>query len=578
MRARKRVLIFLSVLVGVVACSLLWRHYHPPKPLKPGFTEEFAFRADGIATVERTYAFSFDHELAILEPEDIYQALLNGKVDVISGFRTSGYNKPRFKLVNLKDDQRCFPEYLAIPLLREDALQKNPWLEEVISSLKQTLPEDYMVHLNYRVEILHEAVADVARGFLERVTLPRLSAADAARSDELIIGSKNFTEAMLLAEIMAQAIERVSHLRVVRKIDLGGTRICFMALLSGEIDLYAEYTGTLWGLLSTQARRKHPRGQQAINELRRRLKIAHAVAVLDSFGFENTFTLTMRQNLAKKLKFTTITDLAQYVSHNKIVSSTAIAQSGRPDQTLPGPLPPAVKESKKELQKQHEDQKRGVVEPRRKELSVLKKDRVRQRTIPFTDFVIKVKTAELVAEEAMLEITRSELEFIDRETDPAHFKPRQNPDEEVAGAITHLSHLQQLERALMKAVKAWKNTAFALRRHLDALNEAGPHGLSTDHPSRRDEVIHHLATIHYRQKETKAQLKLIRRHIVLARDQIEILERISRIPAAEDDLEPRAARLELIADLAQQRADAAASHWAIAKEAVQLNGSAKSPA
>lgn len=58
------------------------------------------------------------------------------------------------------------------------------------------------------------------------------------------IGSKNFTESRLLAEIMAQAIENESDLTVERRLGLGGTMICFAALREGALDLYAEYTGT----------------------------------------------------------------------------------------------------------------------------------------------------------------------------------------------------------------------------------------------------------------------------------------------------------------------------------------------
>ena len=59
----------------------------------------------------------------------------------------------------------------------------------------------------------------------------------------LRVGSKNFTEQVLLGEIAAQALE-AAGLRVDRKLDLGGTFVCHRALLAGELDLYPEYTGT----------------------------------------------------------------------------------------------------------------------------------------------------------------------------------------------------------------------------------------------------------------------------------------------------------------------------------------------
>ena len=62
--------------------------------------------------------------------------------------------------------------------------------------------------------------------------------------EAIVVGSKNFTEQIILAELFAQQIEAHSALRVERKLNLGGTFICQNALVSGKIDLYPEYTGT----------------------------------------------------------------------------------------------------------------------------------------------------------------------------------------------------------------------------------------------------------------------------------------------------------------------------------------------
>jgi osmoprotectant transport system permease protein len=71
------------------------------------------------------------------------------------------------------------------------------------------------------------------------------SAVTAARSSgAIVVGSKNFTEQLILGEIVAQAIERETGLAVRRQLNLGGTLICDRALRSGDIDVYVEYTGT----------------------------------------------------------------------------------------------------------------------------------------------------------------------------------------------------------------------------------------------------------------------------------------------------------------------------------------------
>src|SRR5271170_2490356 len=65
-----------------------------------------------------------------------------------------------------------------------------------------------------------------------------------APRSSIVVASKNFTEQVLLGEIAAQQIERRLSVRVDRKLNLGGTLLAHQALLSGQIDLYPEYTGT----------------------------------------------------------------------------------------------------------------------------------------------------------------------------------------------------------------------------------------------------------------------------------------------------------------------------------------------
>src|SRR5207249_3044429 len=62
--------------------------------------------------------------------------------------------------------------------------------------------------------------------------------------DRIVVGAKNFTESDLLAEIVAQQIERRLHLPVERRLHLGGTFVCHQAITAGQIDLYVEYSGT----------------------------------------------------------------------------------------------------------------------------------------------------------------------------------------------------------------------------------------------------------------------------------------------------------------------------------------------
>src|SRR3954469_17844028 len=71
-----------------------------------------------------------------------------------------------------------------------------------------------------------------------------LCCAACSRTNNIIVGSKNFTEQIILGEIAAQQIERKLHLQVERRLGLGGTLLSHEALRKGQIDLYPEYTGT----------------------------------------------------------------------------------------------------------------------------------------------------------------------------------------------------------------------------------------------------------------------------------------------------------------------------------------------
>src|SRR6202163_5172233 len=91
----------------------------------------------------------------------------------------------------------------------------------------------------------------MAASFTRRHALTALGGAFAilagcrrARQNTVVAGSKNFTEQIILAELLAQQVEAHTALRVDRRLNLGGTLICHQAMLAGQMDLYAEYTGT----------------------------------------------------------------------------------------------------------------------------------------------------------------------------------------------------------------------------------------------------------------------------------------------------------------------------------------------
>src|SRR2546428_6325922 len=88
---------------------------------------------------------------------------------------------------------------------------------------------------------------------MKRVLLLALALSGCARRDRIVVAAKNFTESDLLAEIVAQQIERRTALPVERRFHLGGTFVCHQAIIAGQIDLYVEYTGTAFTAILKRA-------------------------------------------------------------------------------------------------------------------------------------------------------------------------------------------------------------------------------------------------------------------------------------------------------------------------------------
>lgn len=106
------------------------------------------------------------------------------------------------------------------------------------------------------------------------------------------VGSKNFTEQLILGEIVAQHLENRLHGHVSRKLDLGGTLLAQQAMLSGDIDVYPEYTGTA---LTAVLGEKPLRDSALVLAAVRRGYAQWHLEWLDPLGFENTFAMVIRK-------------------------------------------------------------------------------------------------------------------------------------------------------------------------------------------------------------------------------------------------------------------------------------------
>ena len=150
--------------------------------------------------------------------------------------------------------------------------------------------------------------AATAAGVLAALVLSASAVATARSSGAIVVGSKNFTEQLILGEIVAQAIERETGLPVRRQLNLGGTLICDRALRSGDIDVYVEYTGTA---LTTVFHRPPSNDRESVMATVRRLYADSGSTLLPPLGFDNTFAILVRGKDARELGLRTIADMAR---------------------------------------------------------------------------------------------------------------------------------------------------------------------------------------------------------------------------------------------------------------------------
>ena len=129
----------------------------------------------------------------------------------------------------------------------------------------------------------------------------------ASPSTSIVVGSKNFLENRLLAEMFAQLIESHTALTVERRFGLAGTQICFQALTTGDIDLYPEYTGT--GLVTILDEPAIQDPSSVLNHVRSEFRKRWDLWWLTPLGFDNSYALALRRDRAKALNIRTITDL-----------------------------------------------------------------------------------------------------------------------------------------------------------------------------------------------------------------------------------------------------------------------------
>ena len=145
------------------------------------------------------------------------------------------------------------------------------------------------------------------------LSLLALTACAPPRSSHIVIGAKNFTEQVVLGELLAQEIEASGGGKVERRFWLAGSYLCQQALISNRIDGYVEYTGTALTAILKQPLPKQGMCDEACvhAEVARLYEQRYAVRVGPGLGFEDTFAMVVRGDEAQRLGLRTISDVAK---------------------------------------------------------------------------------------------------------------------------------------------------------------------------------------------------------------------------------------------------------------------------
>jgi osmoprotectant transport system substrate-binding protein len=162
-----------------------------------------------------------------------------------------------------------------------------------------------------------------------------LTACAPPRSDHPVIGAKNFTEQVVLGELLAQEIEANSNLKVERRFYLAGSYICQQALLAGRIDAYVEYTGTALTAILKQPLPDpaHRDADDVLAIVRRLYQQRYRITAGPPLGFDNSFAMVIRGDDARRLGLRTLSQAAALTAQMRLGVGYEFEQ--RPD-GLPG--------------------------------------------------------------------------------------------------------------------------------------------------------------------------------------------------------------------------------------------------
>ena len=149
------------------------------------------------------------------------------------------------------------------------------------------------------------------------VALAMVAFGSTSSAQTLKVGSKNFTEQFIVAELYAAALEAAGF-KVERKINLGATLVAHEALRTGAIDLYPEYTGTGLGAVMKAQGATETDPQKVYQMVKSYYEKEYKLTWLKPSGVDNGYALVVRPETAQAMNLKTLSDLAKVAGKLKL--------------------------------------------------------------------------------------------------------------------------------------------------------------------------------------------------------------------------------------------------------------------
>ena len=267
-----------------------------------GGPPEFKTRSDGIPGLEENYGVTFGkYTVTDTGGPVTVNALKRGQVDAVDLFTTDPAIEAN-DFVILEDPKSNFAAQNIVPIISKDKVTDG--VKQVLNAISAKLTTDGVGELIGKVANDKEDPVDVAKGWLADNDLD--ATGSSAKGVSLIVGSANFPENVILANIYAEALKGQGA-KIQTKLNIGSREKYYPALESGSLELFPEYTGTIMSYLNKDATATSPEDVYA--EL---VKVLPPnLVALDMAEAQDSDAVVVTKETAEKYKLTTIADLAK---------------------------------------------------------------------------------------------------------------------------------------------------------------------------------------------------------------------------------------------------------------------------